>query len=134
MIVALQTVIEWQESRFTSMVRSSASLFQLPTTVSWKVPGAPNKTYQIQSEAWDAAGNVGVSPIVSVTTKQETPKTTTRRPQPFPRLESSFDAAALFACVYFLPHRLVVVNIRNADTRWVRIRFFGTKGRNAEQR
>lgn len=35
----------------------------------WKVPNAPRKTYTIQSKAYDAAGNVGHSSIVTVRTQ-----------------------------------------------------------------
>jgi hypothetical protein len=40
-----------------------------PYSCSWNVPSAARKTYQLQSKAYDAAGNVGVSSIIKVTTK-----------------------------------------------------------------
>ena len=40
-----------------------------PYSYIWSVPGAKNKTYQLQAKAYDAAGNVGVSNFVSVTAK-----------------------------------------------------------------
>jgi hypothetical protein len=36
---------------------------------SWQVSGPANKTYQLQAKAYDAKGLVGVSPIVTVTSK-----------------------------------------------------------------
>jgi hypothetical protein len=40
-----------------------------PYTCAWKVPGAPGRTYQLQAKAYDAAGNVGSSSIITVTAK-----------------------------------------------------------------
>lgn len=40
-----------------------------PYSASWKVPAVRGKTYQIQATATDAAGNVGRSTIIKVTTK-----------------------------------------------------------------
>jgi hypothetical protein len=34
-----------------------------PYSCSWKVPGAMNKTYQLQARAFDQAGNVGTASI-----------------------------------------------------------------------
>jgi hypothetical protein len=38
-----------------------------PYSCGWKVPGAHNRTYQLQAKAADAQGNVGISTIVTVT-------------------------------------------------------------------
>jgi Bacterial Ig domain len=38
-----------------------------PYTCAWRVPAAAGKTYSLQAKAYDAAGNVGVSGVVSVT-------------------------------------------------------------------
>lgn len=38
-------------------------------TCIWKVSGAPNKTYTLQAKAYDAAGNVGSSPIITLNSK-----------------------------------------------------------------
>jgi hypothetical protein len=38
-----------------------------PYTCTWKVPGAPGRTYQLQAKAYDGQGNVGSSSIVTVT-------------------------------------------------------------------
>jgi chitinase len=40
-----------------------------PYNCTWKVPGAPHAKYQLQGKAYDAAGNVGSSSLVSVTAK-----------------------------------------------------------------
>lgn len=40
-----------------------------PYTCAWKVPGAAGKSYQLQSQAYDAAGNAGKSSFVTVTSK-----------------------------------------------------------------
>ena len=40
-----------------------------PYTCAWKVPGAANKSYQLQSVAYDAADNVGRSALVTVTSR-----------------------------------------------------------------
>jgi hypothetical protein len=37
-----------------------------PYTCAWTVPNAPKKTYSLQSKAYDAAGNIGASALVSV--------------------------------------------------------------------
>ena len=39
-----------------------------PYSCNWRVPGAPNKTYQLQARAFDQAGNVG-SAAVQVTSR-----------------------------------------------------------------
>jgi len=38
-----------------------------PYICSWKMPGAPGKSYQLQAQAYDTAGQAGVSSIVNVT-------------------------------------------------------------------
>ncbi len=40
-----------------------------PFTGSWKVPAKPGTTYELQAKAYDAAGNVGVSAVVTVYAK-----------------------------------------------------------------
>jgi hypothetical protein len=40
-----------------------------PYTCVWKVPSAPNKTYTLQAQAYDAAGNIGASNKVTVSAK-----------------------------------------------------------------
>jgi subtilisin family serine protease len=40
-----------------------------PYSCTWKIPGAKGKTYQLQAKAYDAAGNIGVSPIISVSSR-----------------------------------------------------------------
>ncbi len=40
-----------------------------PYTCAWSVPSTVNKTYTIQSKAYDAAGNIGSSAVVTVTAK-----------------------------------------------------------------
>ena len=40
-----------------------------PYNCAWKVPSAKNQTYQLQTKAYDAAGNAGSSAIVTVTSK-----------------------------------------------------------------
>lgn len=40
-----------------------------PYTCAWKVPNAANKTYILQAKASDAAGNLGTSASVSVTSR-----------------------------------------------------------------
>jgi hypothetical protein len=40
-----------------------------PYSCAWSVPGGKTSTFSIQSKAYDAAGNVGVSSIVSVVSK-----------------------------------------------------------------
>ena len=37
-----------------------------PYSTTWRVPGAKGKTYQLQAKASDAAGNLGQSPLVTV--------------------------------------------------------------------
>jgi chitinase len=37
-----------------------------PYTCAWKVPNTPGRTYQLQAKAYDAAGNVGSSSVVTV--------------------------------------------------------------------
>lgn len=37
-----------------------------PYTCAWTVPNAPKKTYTLQSKAYDAAGNIGMSSLVTV--------------------------------------------------------------------
>ncbi len=38
-----------------------------PYTCAWRVPTGSRRTYRLQANAYDAAGNVGVSSIVTVT-------------------------------------------------------------------
>src|SRR5262245_21810526 len=38
----------------------------VPYGCSWKVPAPPNRTYHLQARAYDLAGNVGLSPSISV--------------------------------------------------------------------
>ncbi|MDO8604474.1 MAG: Ig-like domain-containing protein [bacterium] len=40
-----------------------------PYSCAWNVPGAKNRTYKIQAKAYDAAGNIKLSSIISVTAK-----------------------------------------------------------------
>ena len=40
-----------------------------PYNCNWKVPAAANKSYTLQTKAYDAAGNIGTSPPVTVTSK-----------------------------------------------------------------
>ena len=40
-----------------------------PYTCVWNIPGAANKTYKLQSKAYDAAGNTGFSSVIMVTAK-----------------------------------------------------------------
>jgi hypothetical protein len=40
--------------------------YSAPYTCTWTVPNAPKKTYSLQSKAYDAAGNIGASALVSV--------------------------------------------------------------------
>ena len=42
------------------------SSISLPYTCAWNVPSARNKSYQLQVKAYDTAGQVGVSPMVTV--------------------------------------------------------------------
>jgi hypothetical protein len=44
------------------------SVATVPYSCAWKVPGAPGRSYNIQALAYDAAGHVGLSGIVTVTT------------------------------------------------------------------
>jgi hypothetical protein len=37
-----------------------------PYTCVWKMPGAPGKSYQLQVQAYDTAGQVGASAVVNV--------------------------------------------------------------------
>jgi len=43
------------------------SIAAAPYTCSWNVPGAKNKSYQLQAQAYDTTGGMGVSSIVTVT-------------------------------------------------------------------
>jgi hypothetical protein len=39
----------------------------MPFTCAWSVPNTANKTYKLQSKAYDAAANTGASAIITVT-------------------------------------------------------------------
>jgi len=41
-----------------------------PYICSWKMPGAPGKSYQIQAQVFDTAGQVGASSLVNVTSSR----------------------------------------------------------------
>jgi hypothetical protein len=41
-----------------------------PYVCSWKMPGAPGKSYQIQAQVFDSAGQMGASSIVNVTSSR----------------------------------------------------------------
>ncbi len=40
-----------------------------PYTCNWRIPGAKNKIYRLEARAYDQAGNIGRSQVVTVTTK-----------------------------------------------------------------
>ena len=37
-----------------------------PYTCAWSVPAPPNRAYRLQAKAWDGAGNIGLSSVVTV--------------------------------------------------------------------
>jgi hypothetical protein len=56
------TKVEWYVDGFLA-----GSTATLPASFSWKTTGATNGTHTVQAKAYDAAGNVGVSSLVTVT-------------------------------------------------------------------
>ena len=40
-----------------------------PYTCAWKVPAAPNRTYQLQAKAYDAQANIGTSSTITVVSR-----------------------------------------------------------------
>jgi hypothetical protein len=55
---------------FTVNGKSTCSDTTAPYSCTWSVPRQKNRTYQLQAAAYDAAGNVGKSSIITVTTSR----------------------------------------------------------------
>jgi len=58
--VGVTTVTFFVNGRLTCSTTTS------PYTCAWKVPAAPNRTYQLQGKAYDAQANIGTSSTITV--------------------------------------------------------------------